>query len=342
MARKTISIGSLKNFHVYDDAIDDAVVTSGQNSVSGAPINPFNTLTPYYAGTFHQPYDITITTDEDNLSIPAGQYMRLSNTTGSSKNITGFTDTSMVVDRFTFLCNVGTDNIILKHEDAGSSAVNRIHTQSGSDYILAPDNVAVLLYDNTTQRWRPFGGEGAGGTSVAIGDPISGSDTYSLLYVDGSNNLSDLGSAADGEIPIGVTGAAPVLNTITGTTNQINVSNGAGSITLSTPQDLHTGAAFQVGTLLVEPGADGMDIWKVNNSSGVVVCSIDTSAERFYFSGEVEVDGDINHDGTKVGFLGATPIARQTVTGSRASNAALASLLTALESFGLITDSTTL
>jgi hypothetical protein len=37
--------------------------------------------------------------------------------------------------------------------------------------------------------------------------------------------------------------------------------------------------------------------------------------------------------------LGASPVARQTITGSRGGNAALASLLTALAAFGLITDS---
>lgn len=42
-----------------------------------------------------------------------------------------------------------------------------------------------------------------------------------------------------------------------------------------------------------------------------------------------------------VGFLGAAAVARPTVTGSRGGNAALASLLTALASLGLITDSTT-
>lgn len=40
-----------------------------------------------------------------------------------------------------------------------------------------------------------------------------------------------------------------------------------------------------------------------------------------------------------VGFLGTAPVAKQTVTGSRGGNAALASLLTALATFGLITDS---
>lgn len=42
-----------------------------------------------------------------------------------------------------------------------------------------------------------------------------------------------------------------------------------------------------------------------------------------------------------IGFLGANPIARPTVTGSRGGNAALASALTALANLGLITDSST-
>lgn len=42
-----------------------------------------------------------------------------------------------------------------------------------------------------------------------------------------------------------------------------------------------------------------------------------------------------------VGFNGTSPIAKPTVTGSRGGNAALASLLTALANYGLITDSTT-
>lgn len=41
----------------------------------------------------------------------------------------------------------------------------------------------------------------------------------------------------------------------------------------------------------------------------------------------------------KIGFYGTTKQAKQTVTGSRGANAALASLLTALSTIGLITDS---
>jgi hypothetical protein len=49
----------------------------------------------------------------------------------------------------------------------------------------------------------------------------------------------------------------------------------------------------------------------------------------------------ISVDATGIGFFGATPAAKPTVTGSRGGNAALASLLTALASLGLLTDSST-
>ena len=45
----------------------------------------------------------------------------------------------------------------------------------------------------------------------------------------------------------------------------------------------------------------------------------------------------------KLGFYGATPVAKQTITGERSSNeeAVMVSLLTALENLGMIVDSTT-
>lgn len=48
-----------------------------------------------------------------------------------------------------------------------------------------------------------------------------------------------------------------------------------------------------------------------------------------------------NAVGTYIGFHGSAAIAKPTITGSRGGNAALASLLTALASYGLVTDSTT-
>lgn len=56
---------------------------------------------------------------------------------------------------------------------------------------------------------------------------------------------------------------------------------------------------------------------------------------------DFESDGGLRHVSTKLGFFAATSTTKPTVTGSRGGNAALASLLTALATLGLITDSST-
>ena len=62
-----------------------------------------------------------------------------------------------------------------------------------------------------------------------------------VLTTNGSNNVTST-ALTNGQLLIGSTGVAPVATTLTGTTNQVNVTNGAGSITLSTPQNIHTTA----------------------------------------------------------------------------------------------------
>ena len=64
-----------------------------------------------------------------------------------------------------------------------------------------------------------------------------------LLLGSGTGAITPLAQATNGQLPIGSTGVDCVLATLTGTANQIIVTNGAGSITLSTPQDIHMGAS---------------------------------------------------------------------------------------------------
>ncbi|MBZ0296085.1 MAG: hypothetical protein K8L99_26230 [Anaerolineae bacterium] len=56
-------------------------------------------------------------------------------------------------------------------------------------------------------------------------------------------------------------------------------------------------------------------------------------------NGAVNIVGNLDHDGSNIGFFGTAPTTKKTVTGSRGGNAALASLLTQLAAYGLITDS---
>src|SRR5690606_11098588 len=62
-------------------------------------------------------------------------------------------------------------------------------------------------------------------------------DPNSVTYIDSINNLSDI-VLNDGQLVIGRTGSAPVGASLTGTVNQVTVTNGPGSVTLSLPQDI--------------------------------------------------------------------------------------------------------
>lgn len=108
----------------------------------------------------------------------------------------------------------------------------------------------------------------------------------------------------------------------------------------------------------------GVNRWRINNNSSAesgsnngsdliiqryaddgsllgAVMSFGRATGNAQINGALELDGTFNHDGSSFGAMGATPVTRPNVTGSRGGNAALASLLTSLASLGLITDSTT-
>lgn len=78
---------------------------------------------------------------------------------------------------------------------------------------------------------------GSGSSAPTIGSPVIGADPNSVLIVDNAGNLADV-PLTDGQIVVGSTGSEPVAATITGTSNQLIVTNGPGSITLSLPQDI--------------------------------------------------------------------------------------------------------
>ncbi len=96
--------------------------------------------------------------------------------------------------------------------------------------------VTIDTLNLTNALTVPYGGTGA--TSLTDGGIILGS---------GVGTVTVLGVAANGQIPIGDGTTDPQLNTITGTVDRVTVSNAAGSITLSLPQDYDTGATPTLG-----------------------------------------------------------------------------------------------
>jgi hypothetical protein len=61
-----------------------------------------------------------------------------------------------------------------------------------------------------------------------------------VLVGNGTAAITSVGPLTDGQLIIGSTGGDPVAASLTGTANQITVTNATGQITLSTPQDIAT------------------------------------------------------------------------------------------------------
>lgn len=63
---------------------------------------------------------------------------------------------------------------------------------------------------------------------------------YRILQNTSAGVMSEASALTDGQLLIGATDAAPVAASITGTADQVTVTNDSGSITLSTPQSINT------------------------------------------------------------------------------------------------------
>lgn len=93
---------------------------------------------------------IQISADQDNYDPGVSLFYRLSS--DASRAITGLSISQTDGQTCNFI-NVGTQNIVLKHQTT-SSTENRFLNSTGADITLAANEMAFLVYDDTTERWR--------------------------------------------------------------------------------------------------------------------------------------------------------------------------------------------
>ncbi len=91
--------------------------------------------------------------------------------------------------------------------------------QSSTTAALTPSNIPSMFSTNPLPASQ-------GGTG------LSSPAAHSLLVTNGSSALTLLGTAGNGQIPIGAIGSDPVLANITSTGGTINVTNGPGTINI--------------------------------------------------------------------------------------------------------------
>ena len=98
-----------------------------------------------------------ITADQNNYALSlTGYFQRVSS--DASRNITGISGGSE--GQVHLLVNVGTNPIVLKHDDSGSTATNRLYCSTGADITLTSTatakQAAEIIYDGTLQRWLVY------------------------------------------------------------------------------------------------------------------------------------------------------------------------------------------
>lgn len=73
--------------------------------------------------------------------------------TANAANST-LTGLETVATPFIYLCqNIGSGNLVLKHDDAGSTATNRFYTPGAADFTVLPNGLFFLFYDTVAGRW---------------------------------------------------------------------------------------------------------------------------------------------------------------------------------------------
>lgn len=176
----------------------------------------------------------------------------------------------LVVDAALTLQNVQmpTDGQLLIGS-AGNLPVASTLTQASASQVIitnGPGSITLALpQDISTADSPEFTGltlsslsgpvkAGVGGALSASAIDLASSEVTNILTVNKGGTGLDGSAAPNGHILIG-NGTGYTLADILGTTHQVNITNGAGSIQLSLPQNIHTGASpeffdlFLAGTL---------------------------------------------------------------------------------------------
>lgn len=181
---------------------------------------------------------------------------------------------------------------------------------------LAASIITSGVFDNARINWAAPG---------AIGTTTPSAGNFTAITGAGNLLVSGAGYEIQLSAPSGNFRNFRLMTTASGTpANRWNITaNSTAESGSNAGSDFAIRAFDDSGNFLVQPIL-------ITRASGKVT-----------LSGELQIGGALNHDGTTIGFNGSTPVAKGTITGSRNNNEALQSLLDFLESRGDIIDSTT-
>jgi hypothetical protein len=176
----------------------------------------------------------------------------------------------------------------------------------------------------------------------AVGGDIAAQDDASADTV----IIGKVGPAGEAGIKAGTSNAATLFrganNEWTIDDDLLRIKRSAGATAFAAQSDSDTNPRVELGTFGIKlgGGSGATDVRILRQSSSLI--RFRNAGDSAYVSIgclDATVTGALDHDGSTLGVFATAPTTKQTVTGSRGGNAALASLLTALAAYGLVTDS---
>lgn len=241
------------NVAIGDDALTACTngggnVAIGSQSLSMLTTGDFNIAIGATTGSSQ------ITTGEDNIFIDGGD------------NYTSSESSNVIIKNAGVL---GESNTIrIGTTGAGTGQQNRAFLAGTHGVTPAGASIQPLVMDSSGQ----MGSQATLNVSQG-GTGVTTLTSHGLIYGNGTSAVGSLAEASNGQIPIGSTGAAPVLATITAGAG-IGVANGAGTITISV-----SGGSGVAWTEVTGTSANlAVNNGYIANNAGLVTLTLPTTA----------------------------------------------------------------
>ena len=155
-------------------------------------------------------------------------------------------------------------------------------------------NASGSLLTGNTIRISNGGSVGSGGldatwdgVTINVNRGGTGVNTLAAGGILYGNDAADIGATAvlgNGQLLIGDGSGVPTLAVLTqASANRVVITIAAGSITLSLPQDIHTGAVPQFAGLTaayIKPSANGVTAFQLRRADGTNILNVDSTNNR--------------------------------------------------------------
>ena len=303
----------------------EAIPASGAGDVVGPSGGADNVVVRFdgTTGKLIQESDATIDDDGKLSLIGAAATLIIDPDDGGVTDLNIFTGTGNAA---LYVNEAGTDDMTVLLDASGPDALPQVWPAEDSTYNLGADSYRWLTgyvdtLDASTQLYVGLGNElSVSRTQFLFGAATSTSAPQS--YLRASDGANATGNAYNG-------GALEVSAGSGGTSTSAGNGGSGADLTLLGGD----GGAASAGEFTDGAGGDAT----IDAGAGA-----GSASDGDVYVGPTNAFAvHLGKSGGRVGFYGTTPAVIQDITGSKGANAALTSLLTALATLGLITDSTT-